>query len=70
MVRDPDYRQILIWAKALGIEAEVFISRIKENFERYQQYLDEQEKNDTVDEDDVEETPQIPSQFTLRSALR
>lgn len=31
--RDPDYRQILIWAKALEVEPEDFISRLEEDFE-------------------------------------
>lgn len=31
--RDPDYRQILIWAKALGIAPEVFVSRVDRPFD-------------------------------------
>ena len=38
--RAPDYRQILIWTKALGIEPEDFISRLKEDFGNYQDYLE------------------------------
>ena len=31
--RDPDYRQILIWAKALDLEPEVFILRLEADLE-------------------------------------
>ena len=38
--RDPDYRQILIWAKALGIEPEDFINRLQDDcFTESEKYL-------------------------------
>jgi Leucine-rich repeat (LRR) protein len=37
--RDPDYRQILIWAKALELEPEVFIDQLEHSFEfEYERY--------------------------------